>query len=545
MKLVTRFAILLLALVLTACSADRLYFIILADGIELSPPDVTVTVTPSPTITPTVAIIPTNIPTATPSPTVTATVPVEPSPTRESLNQIELSANANIRSAPDGSVVRVASSGSTFEVLSKRDGWLQVADGWIFNGSWVTFINGDIDRVPVSQSAQMRISYNVNGVAVPDWDYLWSHLEELQPTTLLIMDNIFAACEAVERLPNTIIIHRDYSRFEGEEWALRPNPAEWIFRWRGEGCYEVIRYTTNEPSLYDVGAFIASEIALMEAARNEGIRLAVGNFAVGTLPDWAVNGGLFDEWLRAVIRGKHKVGGHEYTTGILPFGVGVYSREQLISPDAMHPDNWVTDLPIAYLPFSAQAGYHPLTSPFGEYERSQVIRPVVAQSAECGGVLPSYWHILRTSWLLMRAECIGLDSSQIQIINTEGLWDNLSDINVPGGIEPVQMWREQYGIDKYFRDMRGIPSYDNLWSAYYPQWTDAEAAVCQMMWWDYIAPDNYVGVNLFTWSTNKLWNSFDVSGVQNPFLYEMHRLLERWSAGQDMTEICGDYVWAA
>src|SRR5690606_4782875 len=106
----------------------------------------------------------------------------------------------------------------------------------------------------------------------------------------------------------------------------------------------------------------------------EGIRLSVGNFAVGTLPDWAVNAGLFDEWLRAVIRGNHVIGAHEYTTGILPFGVGVYSREQLVSPEAMHPDNWITDLPIAYLPFSAQSGYHPLTSSFGAYESSQVIR---------------------------------------------------------------------------------------------------------------------------------------------------------------------------
>jgi hypothetical protein len=541
----------LLALVLTACSfsADRLYFIILADGIEWSAPDVTdtpsvtptVTVTPSPTITPT--IIPTNIPTATPSPTIAPTF--EPSPTREFLNEVRVNSNVNVRSAPNGGVVRVASAGSTFEVLSQRDGWLQVAEGWVFFGDWVEFINGGIEAVPVSQSAGMRISYNVNGVAVPDWDYLWAHLERLQPTTLLIMDNIFRACEAVERLPNTVIIHRDYSRFEGEEWALRPNPAEWIFRWRGEGCYEVIRYLSNEPSLYDVGAFIASEIALMEAARNEGIRLAVGNFAVGTLPDWAVNQGLFDDWLRAVIRGNHIIGAHEYTTGILPFGVGVYSREQLVSPASMHPDNWVTNLPIEYLPFSAQSAFDPVRSPFGAYESSQVIRPLVAQSVDCGGLLPTYWHILRTTWLLLRAECIGLDSSQIQIINTEGLWDNLSDINVPGGIEPVQMWREQYGVDKYFRDMRGIPSYDNLWSAYFPQWSDAEAAVCQMMWWDYIVPENYVGVNLFTWSTNELWISFDVSGVQNPFLYEMHVLLERWSAGEDMRPICGDYDWAA
>lgn len=381
---------------------------------------------------------------------------------------------------------------------------------------------------------------------MPDWDYLWAHLEAIQPTTLLIMDNIFKACEAVQRLPNTLIIHRDYSQWEGEEWLHRPDVTVWLSRWRGEGCYQVVRYTTNEPSLYDVGAFVSQEIALMDAAAAEGIRLSVGNFAVGTLPDWAVQSGLFDDWLRAVVRGGHIIGAHEYTTGILPFGTGVYSRQQLFDPASMQPQFWITDLPIAYVPFSAQSEPDPIISPFGVYEQSQVARPIIAQAGPtCGAQLPTYWHILRTTWLLLRAECIGLDADDIKIVNTEGLWDNLSDIDVPGVIEPIKIWRQRYGLDKYMRDMRGLPSYENLWRAYYPQWTTAQAAICQLVWWDSIAPENYLGVNIFTWSTNQLWISFDVSGVQSPYIYDVHDLLEQWAQGQDMQTVCGDYAWAA
>jgi hypothetical protein len=184
-------------------------------------------------------------------------------------------------------------------------------------------------------------------------------------------------------------------------------------------------------------------------------------------------------------------------------------------------------------------------SPFGLDEQSQVQRPIGAQNAtQCAGSYPPYWHILRTTWLLLRAECIGLDADDITIINTEGLWDNLSDIDIPE-IRPIQTWRQRYGLARYMNDMRGIPTYERLWAAYYPQWSQAEAAVCQMKWWDYVTPHQYAGVTIFTWSTNVMWISFDASGQEDGDLYEMHDLLEYWAGGGDMRTVCGDYAWAA
>jgi hypothetical protein len=396
-----------------------------------------------------------------------------------------------------------------------------------------------------TQEIGFRIGYNINGQAVPDWPYHWAHLEAIQPAALLIMDNIGAACEAAQRLPETTVIHRDYSRHEGDEWHKRPDAQQWVGYWLNQGCLEVVRYTTNEPSLFDIEGFVASEIRLMDAAAAAGIRLSVGNFGVGTLPDWAVSAGLFDDWLAAVIRGGHIIGAHEYTTGILPFGVGQYSRQQLLDPAAMHPRNWITDLPIRYLPFLAQTDLDPVISPFGAYEQSQSPSLPEAQAATCPGTLPSYRHIMRTTWFLLRAECIGLDADAITIINTEGLWDNLSDIDVPGQITPIQTWRQQYGLSRYMNDMRGIPTYERLWAAYFPMWSQAEAAVCQMVWWDFVAPATYQGVAIFTWSTNRDWMSFDASGLEDGDLYAMHDLLEFWSAGGDMRTVCGDHPWAA
>ncbi|MGJ3241154.1 MAG: hypothetical protein ACFE0Q_20760 [Anaerolineae bacterium] len=553
-----RLLAILLAFVLSACTLDTIYLVFVDGDDRVTIPISPATNTPAPSATPTVvpsatlSAMPTAIATIQPSATPSPIVTVEPSPTQESLPRIRISFSVNIRNAPNGSVCRVASAQSTFTVFARQGDWLQLSDSacdpaWVFNGSWVTVISGSLDDLREVQASQRdRISYNVNALAVPNWTYLYEHLERLQPSSILVMDDWRRACEMKQRFPEMVVISRDFSILEGEEWELRPNEQDWLNRWRNEGCYEVLRYTTNEPSMYNPQAFADSEVELMRAAQAEGIRLSVGNFGVGTIPMWAVEQGVFDEWLRAIVDGDHIIGAHEYTTGVLPFGVGTYSREQLLNPVTMQPANWITDLPIAYRPFGSQTTEEldPVTAPFGAYEASQELAPVLsAQSASCGE-LPTYWHILRTTWFLLRAECIGLNPDDIEIILTEGLWDNLNDIDTPE-IQPVQTWREQYGIDRYMRDMRGIPSYENLWRAYYPQWTTAEAAFCQMIWWNDIAPEQYIGVQLFTWSTNNLWISFDVSGVQASWLYELHDLLETYRTGADMRDVCGDYAWAS
>lgn len=413
-----------------------------------------------------------------------------------------------------------------------------------------------IDPTPTREvNAQFRISLNVNARAVDNWDYFWQFVEDIQPASLLFMDGILEACDAAQRFPDMIIIHRNFSGAEGDEWFVFPNEHEWVARWQSENaglpeeCQDIIRYATNEASFGDIAQYLQSEVELMDAAASVGIRVVVGNFGVGRIPDWAVNAGLFDEWLRAVVRDNHIIGAHEYAQPIIPNGVGVFSREQMTDANAMHPRNWPTELPIAYLPFSAQSidDLDPITSPFGEYQQalSALDAPILSQSVVCGGRLPSYWHVLRTTWLLLRAECIGLDADSITIINTEGLWDRTDDLNIAGVIEPIKTLEQQFGLSQYLNDMRGVNTYIRLYETWYPFWTPAEAIVCQLVWWDYIAPHQYNSVNLFTWSRNRDWWSFDLSGAEGDYLAEVHDLLIDWSNDGDMQAVCGDYIWAA
>lgn len=126
MKLLTKFAMLLLALLLAACTFDP-GAIVFTFGYDLPQVDISfpVTVSPSETATISPTIVPSATPTLTPTVTNTPseTATFEPSPTRETLNRIRLNANTNIRTAPNGSVVRVAQSGSEFVVLSRMGGY--------------------------------------------------------------------------------------------------------------------------------------------------------------------------------------------------------------------------------------------------------------------------------------------------------------------------------------------------------------------------------------------------------------------------------------
>lgn len=411
-------------------------------------------------------------------------------------------------------------------------------------------------REVLEKTELFRVSFNINARAVPDWNRLWDVLERLDPSTIFVMDGITEACQAQQRHPDAIVIHRNFSSFEGSEWINRPNEHEWVARWQGENnnlppeCQDIVRYLTNEPSFGDVAQWAQSEIEIMDASASAGIRVAAGNLGVGRLPDWAVNGGLLDEWLRAVVRGNHIIGAHEYAQPIIPNGIGVYSREQMVDAGAMHPDNWATSASVAYLPFASQNidELDPVTSPFGEYQQalSALDAPILAQSVQCGGRMPPYWHVLRTSWLILRAECLeDIDANDLVIVNTEGLWDRTDDLNIPDGFQPIAILEERYGMQQYTNDMRGVNSYVDLYADWYPFWTAEEAIVCQLVWWDFIAPAQYIGVNLFAWNRNPDWWSFDFSGPEGAYLYDLHELLEYWATGGDMQAVCGDYAWAA
>lgn len=356
-------------------------------------------------------------------------------------------------------------------------------------------------QVP-QQSSCNRISYNINAGAIPDWYYMWGHLERLNPCVILVMSNINVAGEAVRRFPNAIVIHRDWSSFEGEEWLRVPDENVWINRWNQQASIvgadinkKIVRYSTNEPSLYDPRAYVQAEVELLNAAARNGYRVAAGNFAVGTFSSSDIANGVYDSFLRAIQSGNHYLSVHEYTTSALPFGTGQWAREWLLDPSQVQVNSWPrrSRLPIEYWYIDLGGG--------------------------TTKIFPPYWHILRSAWFTLRAKELGLPTPRI--ILTEAFWDNLSDIG-----QPIAELRNRFGLPQYMNDMRGINSYTRVWQFYWPNWSQEEAAYWQLAYMDYIYPSNYLGFAQFTWSSVEGWKSFDMSGIQGDWLYRLHRLLE-------------------
>jgi hypothetical protein len=465
--------------------------------------------TSQPTASPTATA--TNQPTASMTARPTATATVQASPTASVMTATMLT-NLNVRSGPATSftVLRVLPANSV-EVLFGRnnDGsWLKITDGWI--SSQYVRVSGDINRLPIvagpapsptpeatpTREIGTRISYNINGESIPDKAYLTVHLQRLCPSTVLIMNNLGYAVELYNLLHGpcgTLVISRSWSALEGDEWVQR-SAQDFVNQWRREGHPEIIRYSTNEPSFggtHSTTEFVNAEVQLMRAAREAGFTVAMGNFSVGYVQQYSIISGAFDPYLRALNQYGHYLAVHEYSVAVLPFGVGQWSVEALLDRQRVQPELW------------PQASVLP--------------------TRLVNGQLPPYWYLRRADWFLLRADQLGIQRPRILV--TEYGWDNLP--NIKAYIEPL---RQQFGLDRYMRDMRGVNTYQSLWRWYWPQWSFADAACKQLRWTEAIYPAEYIGFNLFTWSMHPHWLQTDFSGREIPSQYELHRCLESYAA---------------
>ena len=522
-RMTKRILIFFIFLLLTACSGDESLYVLV---FKLDRADSTETATP---VSPTATVSPTG----TPTPTITPTV--EPTPTQENLNRIRITANTNIRLSPNGTVCRVGTANSQFNVLSRQGDWLQIADStcspaWIFNGSWVTFISGSLGNVPVSQAnSQNRLGYNVLGVT--DQTYHFAHLQAICPRYMLYMDNLALAIEAYDRLHEscgTNIIHRNYSSFEGEEFLNR-TPSQIVSQWIAEGHPEIIRYSTNEPSCggnTPCSVLVAHEVELARLARQAGFTVSLGNLGVGKFSPIEVTNGVYNPLIRAIVDYGHIFGAHEYTWGCLCFGFGTLAKSALNQPNLMQAAFWTPSIPYAFTPFNSQR--YEVQLDYGtEAMQAAYANAYVAQAMAqltCGN-LPSFWHLGRSFWILLWAECtLGIDSSQIKVVHTEWGWDYLSDIN--DVIEPL---RNQFAHPQYKYNLRGWRSLEYLWAFYWGDWSMEEAAYNQIEWAVDKYPENHSFL-LFAWSDdrNRDWtlSGFSFGNYGDPVTIRLHRLIE-------------------
>lgn len=378
--------------------------------------------------------------------------------------------------------------------------------------------------------------YNVNGVGLGDRPELERHHEVLNPCGATVMDNMGLAYWMAER--GTIVAVRTYSSQEGSQ-CLTDDPVQQIRRFAAEiqsfpqnvknhlyyyGC-------SNEPSYgqnWQVTAILDAEIRMMTEANRLGVHVCSGNWGVGNFDPNHVDSGLYDNYLRTIIGGNHLLCVHEYTSLTLAFGVGLtLSREDLLHPERVQKNNWARPEQVVpqriQLPVMAQSA----DMPFGYEEMWDYYTQPTAQAVN--GVLPPYWHLFRVYWLFIRARELGLSYPYVMI--TEGLHDHLDDINRQ---EPraLQILDDAWGIAVYDGDLRGVPAHCRLWEQfYYPQWSCEEAYLQQLLWWKSIRDSHIISVNVFTWTYNDMWKSFNLSNRQmqagNTFdVFDFRRRLE-------------------
>lgn len=453
----------------------------------------------------------------TSAPTATATATASPVPSVGL--QATTRANVNLRTEPttaagNASIIRLLFTGTEITLIARNPAgdWAKTSEGWVYtqNLNIIGNVNAlpvfippipTVDPTPTQEVRSGRVGYNINGLTYIDRPNLLPHMTALCSSALvmdnlILADEIYTALAACDNSP-PLVVHRSYDFDEGSEWANEPD-SENISQWNREGYKHLVRYCTNEPSYggnQSLEQFVDYHVRLMAAARANGITLACGNFAVGTIRWEDIAAGRYDPFLRAINDYDHYLGCHEYTQTVLAFGVSQWPREWLLNRELVQPANW---------PSASQV---PLAMAFDPIERTLNY--------------PKYYHLRRCDWFLLRADQIGIQRPQI--ILTEFGWDSLSDIK-----PTIETLRWQYGLPQYMFDLRGVNTYARLWAWYWPQWTFGRAACEQIKWAESIYPKEYIAFYLFFWTSplDSHWSHTDFSGRENPAHYELQDCLE-------------------
>lgn len=366
-----------------------------------------------------------------------------------------------------------------------------------------------------------RLSFNVNAQQIADVPKLERILTALQPTTLLVMSDYNYALRLYDLLGGkTKICYRGYRQLndEGTLWQ-NIKPAEYVASLIAWGNPKIYRQVLNEPAPFPQNIIPLSDwlIEVMDRLHMAGYRGVIGNFGVGTYQPGQVDGGQFDNLLKAFDKHHdyHYFGVHEYTGVILPFGFGQWPQLALLDKNAVQPDKWPTDLPIKRIDFAAAMESARHIQDYGRY--LQQIAFAIDVSVQEVAVLPGYWHFLRSAWFTIRARELGLKDPQFWV--TEFSWDRVGDI------EPIfQKLQEIYGTSGFIEFGR-INSLLKLFSDYYGHlgWTPQYTAYQMLASVNRVYPDNYVGFNCFTWSNAHDWR--DLMGTDFSDLDELQTYL--------------------
>lgn len=344
-----------------------------------------------------------------------------------------------------------------------------------------------------------RMSFNVNGARVGNVDYFLNFISRLKPTTVLVMDDTNLLKRVIDVTPTSIPIYRSYSREEGSQWKNR-TPESYVDEITAGGSLDrrFWIYVLNEPVARGVEEITKISnwlIRVGQLLEERGYHAILGNIGPATWESWDIDAGLWDNYLRYLSdcsqRGSHYAGWHEYTSFLLPYGVGKWNFEShILNRDAVQREYWPTkeDLPIAKVEWNGQMVY------------------------------PPYWHLLRSTWLDIRSDALGIPRHKKVI--TECFWDRMVDI-------PEDYFRQleaTFGLphDGYI-GIRCANTLENVWKWYYPDMSLSQVMQMQLEWANDIYPDEYIGFDMFTWSFNTEWDYN--YGCNYGWFEELHELM--------------------
>ena len=336
---------------------------------------------------------------------------------------------------------------------------------------------------------------------------LFTFLEQYKPRSILIQDGLALAVRIKEQFPDMVVIHRDYSHHEGDEWQKRTE-SQFVGRWVQQGHPEIVRYLTNEPGFGrdTAAAFARHEARTIQLAHEEGIRhfgqpfrvVAFNESVGGFEKDWLP---LMNELWHAVIKYNAFIGYHGYMNVSLPA--------------AFMPIEWLSD---------------PVTEDMSLRSRLQPdwARPDLTPSKDKG-----YWYLLREIWVIAHFMELGYTQEQLTDIHieTEFGYDNIKGGNdyVNAVIDTLRL---EYGEQRFNFDMRGITSYQQLHVAYFPDMSYFERIAKEFAWWIDIVDNAFWKHSSLLYSINQDWHlpeAHDISvGEMRPLFPEMIKLSQAY-----------------
>ena len=313
-----------------------------------------------------------------------------------------------------------------------------------------------------------RIGLNVNSSGIPNAETL--AFCNGGASAYVIMNDPGMAQRVYDQTGAIVISRADWP----DDIDMVPAKLLGLWKARKQQAPDVHHYWPNEP--YPVGSdFLDELIGLMNDAADAGLKACVGNFAwTSALQNDAdfddVANGKWDKFLTVASQwsngGHGVIGGHDYTTGALPWGCA--GRDAFdMTRGALPPGGW------------------PDWNDVWAAGRSN-------------------YHMFR--WIPLARRCYKLCIAYPRMVLTEFGWDRMEDLEGPGGVlEALDGFR---GGKPDPGD--GIISQRSLFTRWWPQWTDVEAAVAQLQWAEDTYPPHVVGMCLFAVNRDAHWVNYNL-----------------------------------